>query len=84
VSDADALIGFSVVTREGKLLGEVAGVSGDAIVVAGRRLRRRTLRLLPTEYALVWRRMRSVIAQVSERELLAAPPAADPQADAAG
>jgi hypothetical protein len=71
---AQALEGFRVIASSGRLIGRVAGDSEDVIVVTVRRWGRVTLRPLPKEYALVWTRTRTVIAQISARELRHAPP----------
>ena len=68
----EALDGYRVITPGGKLIGEVARVSETAIIVHLRRLGRSIYRPLPREFALVWQHNRTVIAQISPRELRAA------------
>ena len=70
---AEPLDGFKVITPTGKVIGEVAGVSDSAIVVRMRRLGRVIYRPLPRELALVWGHNRTVVAQLSARELRGAP-----------
>lgn len=65
--------GFRVISPSGKVIGEVAGVLETAIVVEMRRLGRSIYRPLPRDYALVWEHNRTVVAQMSARELRAAP-----------
>lgn len=71
----DALDGYRVITPSGKLIGEVASVTETAIIVHLRSLGRSIYRPLPRELALVWKYNRTVIAQISPRELRAALPA---------
>ena len=78
MSGADSRIepfdGFRVISPSGKVIGEVAGVLDTAIVVQMRRLGRPIYRALPRDHALVWEHNRTVVAQLSARELRAAPP----------
>jgi hypothetical protein len=69
----EPLDGFRVISPSGKLIGEVAGVLDNAIVVQMRRFGRPIFRPLPRDYALVWEHNRTVVAQLSARELRAAP-----------
>ena len=70
---AEPLDGYRVIAPSGRLVGEVAGVSETAIVVQIRRLGRTLYRPLPREFALVWQHNRTVVAQISPRELRGAP-----------
>ena len=65
--------GYRVIAPSGRLIGEVAGVSATAIVVQIQRLGRTLFRPLPREFALVWQHNRTVVAQISARELRGAP-----------
>lgn len=69
----DVLEGFDVVSASGRRIGRVAGVSETTIVIEMRRFGRTTYRPLPREFALIWTRSRTVIAQLSARELRHAP-----------
>lgn len=69
----DPADGFQVVSPNGRVIGVVAGVTDQAIVVRMRRHGKRVYRPLPRECALVWERNRTVVAQVSARELRASP-----------
>jgi hypothetical protein len=69
----EPLDGFRVISPSGKVIGEVAGVLDTAIVVQMRRLGRSIYRPLPRDQALVWEHNRTVVAQLSARELRAAP-----------
>lgn len=71
--DRDPVDGFLVVSPSGRKSGVVVGVTEDAVVVRMRRLGRSVYRPLPRECALVWERNRTVVAQLSARELRGAP-----------
>jgi len=66
-AEAEPLDGYRVIAPNGRVIGEVAGVSATAIVVQIRRLGRRIYRPLPRELALVWQHNRTVVAQRSAR-----------------
>lgn len=76
ISDNDgveALDGYRVITPSGKLIGDVARASETEIIVRLRRLGRTIHRPLPREFAIVWHPNRTVVAQISQRELRGAP-----------
>ena len=71
----EALDGYRVITPSGKLIGEVVRGSETEMVVRMRRFGRSIYRPLAQEFAIVSHRNRTVVLQISQRELRGAPTA---------
>jgi hypothetical protein len=69
----EALGGYRVITPSGKLIGEVVRASETEMLVRMRRLGRSIYRPLAQELAIVSHRHRTVVLQISQRELRGAP-----------
>jgi len=69
----EALDGYRVITPSGKLIGEVVRASETEMVVRMRRLGRSIYRPLAQEFAIVSHRNRTVVLQISRRDLRGAP-----------
>jgi len=71
----EALDGYRIITPSGKLIGEVVRASETEMIVRMRRFGRSIYRPLTREFAIVSHRNRTVVAQISQRELRGAPTA---------